>query len=148
MLLAASTEIVTSSLPIVVIEIVGGILAAFGLYSYIKNTNVKSQLAAKDAIIATNQQTIEAFEDRLNSLDEKVAAVEADLAKSKEENTFLTEELRDWESKYKHLENFAAPALGGKLLEMFEHQGQVLDKIVNALEGIQNRIDTLEGKSE
>jgi len=141
-------EILTSSLALIIIEAIGGVVLFFGLISYLRNVNVKSQLVAKDAIINTNQQTIEAFEDRLNSLDEKIAAVEADLAEARGENTSLTEELRDWESKYKHLEAFAAPALGGKLLEMFEHQGQVLDRIVNALDGIQLRIDAIESKSE
>ena len=141
-------EILTSSLALIIIEAIGGVVLFFGLISYLRNVNVKSQLVAKDAIINTNQQTIEAFEDRLNSLDEKIAAVEADLAEARGENTSLTEELRDWESKYKHLEAFAAPALGGKLLEMFEHQGLVLDKIVNALDGIQLKIDAIESKSE
>jgi len=146
-MLIATTEIVTSSLPLVAVEIIGAAFILFGLSRYLKHTNVKAQLSAKDAIIETNQQTIEAFEDRLNSLDEKVAALEADLVSANTKNDSLTEELRDWESKYKHLENFAAPALGERLIKMFERQEEVLDKIVNALKGIQDRIDALEGKS-
>lgn len=128
-------------LPLVIFELVGASIVAYGLFSYLKNVNVRSQLAAKDSIISTNQQTIEAFEERLKVVEDQLIVVN-------ERNTHLTEELRDWESKYKHLEAFAAPALGGKLLEMFEHQGQVLDKIVNALDGIQLRIDAIESKSE
>ena len=74
--------------------------------------------------------------------------VEDELADFKAKNDSLTEELRDWEVKYKHLENFAAPALGEKLVKMFEHQETVLDKIVNVLEGIESRIDHLENKSK
>jgi septal ring factor EnvC (AmiA/AmiB activator) len=147
-MLIATTEIVTSSLPLLVAEVMGALFVFYGLVRYLKYSNVKAQLAAKDSVIETNQQTIEAFEDRLNSLDEKVAALENDLATARGENSSLTEELRDWENKYKHLENFAAPALGERLIKMFERQEEVLDKIVNALKGIQDRIDVLEGKSE
>jgi septal ring factor EnvC (AmiA/AmiB activator) len=148
MLLAAFTHFLSQSFAAIILELLAASFVAYGLFSYLKNVNVRSQLAAKDAIIATNQQTIEAFEDRLNSLDEKVAALESDLAEARGENNSLIEELRDWENKYKHLENFAAPALGERLINMFERQEDVLDKIVNALEGIQDRIDALEGKSE
>lgn len=135
-------------LPLVIFELVGASIVAYGLFSYLKNVNVRSQLAAKDSIISTNQQTIEAFEERLKVVEDQLIVVKEDLVAATAKNTNLTEELRDWESKYKHLEAFAAPALGGKLLEMFEHQGQVLDKIVNALDGIQLRIDAIESKSE
>jgi septal ring factor EnvC (AmiA/AmiB activator) len=147
MLLAAFTHFLSQSVAAITLEFIAASFVAYGLFSYLKNVNVRSQLAAKDAIIATNQQTIEAFEDRLNSLDEKVAALEADLVSANTKNDSLVEELRDWESRYKHLENFAAPALGEKLFKMFEHQEEVLDKIVNVLQGIESRIDTLENKS-
>jgi len=147
-MLIASVEIVTSSLPLFIAELIGGALGLFGLVSYLRHSNVKAQLTAKDAIIATNQQTIEAFEERLNALDAKVEALETELSSATIKNASLTDELRDWENKYKHLENFAAPALGERLIKMFERQEEVLDKIVNALEGIQSRIDALEGKSE
>lgn len=146
-MLPVAFEIVTSSVPFLVVEVFGAGALLFGLSRYFKHTNVKAQLEAKDAVIETNQQTIEAFEDRLNSLDEKVAALEADLLNANTKNDSLTEELRDWESRYKHLENFAAPALGERLIKMFERQEEVLDKIVNALKGIQDRIDALESKS-
>jgi len=141
MLLASFSNFMGQPLPLVIFELVGASIVAYGLFSYLKNVNVRSQLTAKDSIIATNQQTIEAFEERLKVVEDQLVIVN-------ERNVHLTEELRDWESKYKHLEAFAAPALGGKLLEMFEHQGQVLDKIVNALDGIQLRIDAIESKSE
>jgi septal ring factor EnvC (AmiA/AmiB activator) len=147
-MLIASVEIVTSSLPLFIAEVIGAGLGLFGLASYLRHSNVKAQLSAKDAIIATNQQTIEAFEERLNALDAKVEALETELSSATIKNASLTDELRDWENKYRHLENFAAPALGERLIKMFERQEEVLDKIVNALEGIQSRIDALEGKSE
>jgi len=147
-MLIASVEIVTSSLPLFIAEVIGAGLGLFGLVSYLRHSNVKAQLTAKDAIITTNQQTIEAFEERLNALDAKVEALETELSSATIKNASLTDELRDWENKYKHLENFAAPALGERLIKMFERQEEVLDKIVNALEGIQSRIDALEGKSE
>jgi len=148
MLLASFSNFMGQPVIIVGFELIGAGIVCFGLFSYLKNVNVRSQLAAKDAIIATNQQTIEAFEDRLNSLDEKVAALELDLARAKDENGSLVGELREWEQKYKDLENFAAPALADRLIQMFESQEAVLDKIVTALEGIQNRIDALESKSK
>ena len=140
MLLASFSNFMGQPVPLVIFELIGAGIVAFSLFSYLRNVNVRSQLAAKDSIIATNQQTIESIEDRLK-------AVEDELADFKTKNDSLTEELRDWEIRYKHLENFAAPALGEKLFKMFEHQEEVLDKIVNVLKGIESRIDTLEDKS-
>jgi len=140
MLLASFSNFMGQPVPLVIFELIGAGIVAFSLFSYLRNVNVRSQLAAKDSIIATNQQTIESIEDRLK-------AVEDELADFKTKNDSLTEELRDWEIRYKHLENFAAPALGEKLFKMFEHQEEVLDKIVNVLQGIESRIDTLEDKS-
>jgi len=145
MLSATATEIFTSSLPIVGLEIVGGLIAAYGLYSYIKNTNIKSQLKAKDDIIKTNQQTIEAFEDRLNAFDVKIKDLEIKLDESDTKNNTLTSELRDWEQKYKSLETFAAPQLGQQLLEMFSQQEEVLSRIVALLDSIEKRMDAIEG---
>lgn len=147
MLLASFSNFMGQPLPLVLFELIGASIVAYGLFSYLRNLNVKSQLAAKDAIIATNQQTIEAFEERLKVVEDQLVVVKEELLVATAKNTHLTEELRDWESKYKHLENFAAPALGERLIQMFERQESILDKIVNALEGIQNRIDALESKS-
>ena len=149
MLLAASLldRIFDASLPVLILELLGAGFAVFGFVSFFKHNNVKAQLTAKDAVIATNQQTIEAFEERLDGLDAKVKYLEGKLDETEGQNAALTLELRDWESKYANLESFAAPALGERLINMFEHQEEVLDKIVNALESIQLRIDTLEDKS-
>lgn len=148
MLLASFSNFMGQPLPLVIFELIGAGFAAYGLIAYIKNLNVKQQLQAKDAIIETNRQTIEAFEERLNSLDKKVAALEQDLSDATNKNQRLTSELRDWESRYRDLENFAAPALGQKLVEMFSHQEKVLDKVVVVLQGIESRMDTLEGKNK
>jgi septal ring factor EnvC (AmiA/AmiB activator) len=150
MLLAASIleNIFSKSIPVIFIEIFGAGFAIFGFVNFFRHNNVKSQLAAKDAVIATNQQTINSIEDRLKVVEDELAIVKEDLATSNKENKTLTDELRDWENRYKHLENYAAPALGEQLIEMFQRQEIILDKIVNALEGIQNRIHTLESKSE
>ena len=146
-MLIATTEIVTSSLPLLFAEIIGASFVFYGLVRYLKYSNVKAQLAAKDAIIETNQQTIEAFEDRFNSLDAKVKDLEQKLEEAETRNTSLTTELRDWEARYKSLENFAAPQLGEKLFEMFKHQEVVLDKIVKLLDGIEKRMDAIENKA-
>ena len=71
-MLIAATEIVTSSLPLLGAEIVGGLFIFYGLARYLKYSNVKSQLEAKDAIIETNQQTIESIEDRLKAIGVKI----------------------------------------------------------------------------
>jgi septal ring factor EnvC (AmiA/AmiB activator) len=134
-------QVFNVSVPVFIIEIIGAGFAVFGFINFFRHNNVKAQLAAKDAVIETNQQTIEAIEDRLKAVEDQLADV-------KTKNTSLTDELRDWESKYRHLENFAAPALGERLIKMFERQEDVLDKIVVALEGIQNRIDALESQNK
>ena len=129
-------------LPLVIFELIGASLAAYGLFSYIKNVNVKSQLTAKDTIIETNQQTIASFGERLDSLEAQVKALE-------EENDVLKAELTNWEEKYRSLENFAAPQLGERLIAMFQQQEDLLSKMVCALEGIQAKIDSFdEQKSE
>lgn len=144
MLFAALTNFVDQSVVAIILELIGASVIAFGLFSYLRNVNVRSQLIAKDAIIATNQQTIAAFEERLDSLDAKVQALEEDLASEKNKNSSLKQELRNWEDKYRDLESFAAPQLGERLIEMFEQQETLLNKIACALEGIQSKIDSFD----
>lgn len=144
MLFAALTNFVDQSIVAIILELIGAGVIAFGLFSYLRNVNVRSQLIAKDAIIATNQQTIAAFEERLDSLDAKVQALEEDLASEKNKNSSLKQELRNWEDKYRDLESFAAPQLGERLIEMFEQQETLLNKIACALEGIQSKIDSFD----
>lgn len=142
MLIAMFTQFLGQSTPIIVLELIGACLAGYGLFSYIKNVNVKSQLAAKDTIIQTNQQTIASFGERLDSLEVQVKALET-------ENAVLKTELTNWEEKYNSLENFAAPRLAEKLISMFEHQEALLSKMVCALEGIETKINSFdEQKSE
>lgn len=137
MLLASFSNFMGQPIPLVIFELVGASLAAYGLFSYIKNVNVKSQLTAKDTIIETNQQTIASFGERLDSLEAQVKALE-------DENTFLKAELTNWEDKYKSLESFAAPQLGEKLIAMFQHQEDLLSKMVCALEGIETKINSFD----
>jgi predicted RNase H-like nuclease (RuvC/YqgF family) len=142
MLLASFSNFMGQPVIIVAFELIGAGIVGFGLFSYLRNVNVRSQLTAKDAVIATNQQTISSFGERLDSLDAKVKALE-------EENAYLKTELTNWEDKYRSLENFAAPRLAEKLISMFEHQEDLLSKMVCALEGIQSKIDSFdEQKSE
>jgi len=142
MLIASFSNFMGQPLPLVIFELIGASLAAYGLFSYIKNVNVKSQLTAKDTIIETNQQTIASFGERLDSLEAQVKALE-------EENDVLKAELTNWEEKYRSLENFAAPQLGERLIAMFQQQEDLLSKMVCALEGIQAKIDSFdEQKSE
>jgi len=137
MLLASFSSFMGQPTILVVFELIGAGIVAFGLFSYLKNINIRSQLSAKDAVIATNQQTIASFGERLDSLDAKVKALE-------EENAYLKTELTNWEDKYRSLENFAAPRLAEKLISMFEHQEDLLSKMVSALEGIQAKIDSFD----
>jgi peptidoglycan hydrolase CwlO-like protein len=149
MLLASFSSFMGQPTIIVAFELIGASIVAFGLISYLRNVNVRSQLIAKDAIITTNQQTIAAFEERLDSLDAKVKALEDDLETEKNKNTSLKVELRNWESKYKSLESFAAPQLGEEVIKRFDQQEDLLSKMVSALEGIQAKIDSFdEQKSE
>ena len=149
MLLASFSSFMGQPTIIVIFELIGAGIVAFGLFSYLRNINIRSQLAAKDAVIATNQQTIAAFEERLDSLDAKVKALEDDLAAEKDRNESLKIELDNWERKYKSLESFAAPQLGEELIKRFDQQEDLLSKMVCALEGIQARIDSFdEQKSE
>ena len=147
MLIASFSTFMGQPLLIIFFELIGASLVAFGLFSYIKNLNIRQQLQAKDATIETNRQTIEAFEDRFNSLDIKIKDLEEKLKEAESRNKTLTAELRDWEVRYKSLENFAAPQLGEKLLDMFKHQEKVLDKIVTLLDGIEKRMDAIESKA-
>lgn len=149
MLLASFSSFMGQPTIIVIFELIGAGIVAFGLFSYLRNINIRSQLAAKDAVIATNQQTIAAFEERLDSLDAKVKALEDDLAAEKDRNESLKIELDNWERKYKSLESFAAPQLGEELIKRFDQQEDLLSKMVCALEGIQAKIDSFdEQKSE
>jgi peptidoglycan hydrolase CwlO-like protein len=149
MLLASFSSFMGQPTIIVAFELIGAGIVGFGLLSYLKNVNVRSQLIAKDAIITTNQQTIAAFEERLDSLDAKVKALEDDLEAEKNKNTSLKVELTNWENKYKSLESFAAPQLGEELIKRFDQQEDLLSKMVCALEGIQAKIDSFdEQKSE
>jgi len=149
MLLASFSSFMGQPTIIVAFELIGASIVAFGLISYLRNVNVRSQLIAKDAIITTNQQTIAAFEERLDSLDAKVKALEDDLEAEKNKNTSLKVELTNWENKYKSLESFAAPQLGEELIKRFDQQEDLLSKMVSALEGIQAKIDSFdEQKSE
>ena len=142
MLIASFSNFMGQPLPLVIFELIGASLAAYGLFAYIKNVNVKSQLTAKDTIIETNQQTIASFGERLDSLEAQVKALET-------ENSILKAELTNWEEKYRSLENFAAPQLGERLIAMFQQQEDLLSKMVCALEGIQAKIDSFdEQKSE
>ena len=140
-------DIFNTTLPVVGLEIVGGAMMLFGLVSYLKHSNVKAQLIAKDTIIQTNEQTIAAFEDRLDSLDAKVKDLETKLDEAETKNNSLVTELRDWEQKYKSLETFAAPQLGQQLLDMFSQQEQVLNRIVVLLDSIEHRMDAIESKA-
>lgn len=147
MLLASFSTFMGQPVIVIAFELIGASIVGFGLFSYLRNVNVRSQLNAKDAIIATNQQTIAAFEERLDSLDAKIQDLETKLAEAEAHNSNLTVELRDWEARYKSLENFAAPQLGEKLFEMFKHQEKVLNKIVDLLDGIEKRMDAIESKA-
>ena len=140
-------EIVTSSVPFIVAETLGAGAVIFGLSRYFKHTNVKAQLAAKDAVIETNQQTIEAIEDRLKVVEEQLVDLKADLVAAESKNDSLTTELRDWEQKYKSLETFAAPQLGQQLIDMFNQQENVLNRIVVLLDSIEKRMDAIESKA-
>lgn len=144
MLLASFSSFMGQPTIIVIFELIGAGIVAFGLFSYLKNINIRSQLAAKDAVIATNQQTIAAFEERLDSLDAKVKALEDDLAAEKDRNESLKIELDNWERKYKSLESFAAPQLGEELIKRFDQQEDLLSKMVCALEGIQAKMDAFD----
>jgi predicted RNase H-like nuclease (RuvC/YqgF family) len=115
MLLASFSNFMGQSASAIIIELIGGSLMCYTLFSYIKNINVKSQLAAKDTVIETNQQTIVSYGERLDSLEAQVKTL-------KKENHFLKTELTNWEEKYRSLESFAAPQLGEKLIKMFEQQ--------------------------
>jgi hypothetical protein len=137
MLLASFSSFMGQPTSAIIIELIGGSLMCYTLFSYIKNINVKSQLAAKDTVIETNQQTIVSYGERLDSLEAQVKTLE-------KENNFLKTELTNWEEKYRSLESFAAPQLGEKLIRMFEQQEDLLSKMVCALEGIQAKIDSFD----
>lgn len=146
-MLPIGLEIVTSSIPFIIAETLGASAVIFGLSRYFKHTNVKAQLAAKDAVIETNQQTIEAIEDRLKVVEEQLIDLKADLVTAESKNDSLVAELRDWEQKYKSLENFAAPQLGQQLIDMFKQQENVLNRIVVLLDSIEKRMDAIESKA-
>ena len=146
MLIAISVleKVFDMSLPLFIVELIGAGFIVFGFVNFFRHNNVKSQLAAKDAVIATNQQTINSIEDRLKAVEDQLADVEAKLDSAENKNESLTAELRDWEQKYKSLENFAAPQLGRQLFEMFSQQEQVLNRIVGLLDSIEKRMDAIE----
>lgn len=84
---------------------VTGVLALVAGYytiKYVDATGMRAQLDAKDAVIETNRQTIEAFEERISSLE-----------KTATDNKVLITELQTKldiaVERYKTLEAYAAP---------------------------------------
>jgi hypothetical protein len=105
--------------PEATITLVLALLSFIGLLvygrKYIASQNVRAQLDAKDAIIDTNNQTIEAFENRIKALEDTVQELRTTRDSDQGRIRELEAQVDDWEHKYRHLEQYAAPQALGKL---------------------------------
>lgn len=121
--------------PIFLISTVLAILVVLGSVRYARRfvtaQDISAQLAAKDAVIETNRQTIESFETRIEQLEDQLIKANSLISEMKDEITQLRHQLAV-QTK------FSAPELGARV-EANQHElaariEQKLDRIIEALE--------------
>jgi predicted ribosome quality control (RQC) complex YloA/Tae2 family protein len=92
--------------PFLLVATVVAVLTLWGAISYVRKyiaaQGIRGQLDAKDAIIETNKQTIDAFEARIETLEREVKDNRGD---AKE----LRRQLDICQARYHELERYSAP---------------------------------------
>lgn len=105
-----------------ILAILGGIGALYYLVRLLRAQGTAAQLAAKDAVIETWEKSHSANEERIETLERKVAEFNRELATLKAEN----EKLR---ADYVRLERYAAP----EAVKRFEAQQEVALELLRTL---------------
>lgn len=107
---------------------------------YISAQGVKAQLDAKDAVIATNKQSIESLEGRLSTLEKDFAGVNIELETARGRIQDLESALVIQVQRYDDLTAFAAPealdAVQRTLNEQARHVQKEHRAILSALEHV------------
>lgn len=99
------------------------VVAALFLHRYVRNTDVRAQLEAKDQVIKTNQQTIESITQRLDELETHSAQSDARIQT-------LETALDEAKRRYAALERYAAPKALNQVLALIDAQDLKLDALI------------------
>lgn len=108
---------------------------------------LSGQLAAKDAVIATNHQTIEAFEGRISTLENRLSEVIDELARAHGVAEELRRQTVAWELRYMSLRDFVVPASLTRLIEVLQEERDHNPKVNDLLEDLtraKNKYDALQ----
>ena len=113
--------------------IVGVVLSVFtltiaGYYAvrYVDATGMRAQLDAKDAVIATNRQTIEAFEGRIEALETQIDSFINKMSVAQDTIDELQRRLDEQVIAYEALESYAAPKA---VISIEEKLNQIIEKL-------------------
>jgi len=97
---------------------------------FIKTSGAKAQLAAKDEIIRTNEQSIESLEKRLTTLESEFAKAGIKIAQ-------LGDDLLVSKTENEHLRKYTAPEIAERLLK--ENDARFAE-LVSTLKGIEDKL--------
>jgi hypothetical protein len=92
-----------------IITLISLVAGAQYVLRYIKAQNVRGTLAAKDAIIETNQQTIESFQARVGTLEREIKEERVRSTVEKTRASELQNQLETSLARYHDLEKYSAP---------------------------------------
>lgn len=95
---------------------------------YISAQGVKAQLDAKDAVIATNKQSIDSLENRLNTLEGDLVGVNAELEAARGRIHDLEDALVLQVQRYDDLQTFAAPEALETVQRLLNEQSRHVQK--------------------
>lgn len=107
----------------VAMTIVGGLAALIFLLRVVQLQNTRAQLTAKDSVIRTWEQSAEANEERISSLESTVGQLGTNLTEAYAEIKVLRAQLEQ-------VERYAAP----EAVRRFEQQQEVMIKILRAIQ--------------
>lgn len=141
--------------PVFFVSTVLAILVAFAAIRYarrfISSQDVKGQLDAKDAVIATNEQTIDSFEKRISTLESEMSQLQQELSSARERTVELQSQLDVAVARYRELEKYAAPNAVERFEETLVRFEAILleriDALTRSLEDHAKRDILREGRS-
>lgn len=133
----------------VLVVLIGGV-GTIGR-TYFRNQKMAGAMAAKDEVIKTNAQTIEAFEGRISTLETKLSDIAVELERSHNTIENLTLQIVNWERKYQSLKDFVVPASIERLIALLREDNQTNDPDINdliaELTTIKAKLETIQGLS-
>lgn len=98
--------------------------------TYVRNQKLAGTMAAKDEVIRTNAQTIEAFEDRISTLETKLNDIQEELLAERRLN-------QDLQKRVSELEEYTAPVAIPQLQIMFREQEKLLTVVSTKLGSVE-----------